>query len=317
MTNTLTKHKPLKGINNLVFKELFTSIDTREYASSIISYLTEIDYGYILDNFTLSTSELPSENKDESRRITDIVLKIGNNIINMEANNNYYPGLEERNEVYLSTLVARTPKRRQNYDKLPKFYQINFDNFIRYNNDILRGKMYDEVVKEKINSKSEIIHVSLEKIRKRCYDNDEIKGNISFEDKLFLMLVANPDELKEIAKGNGILEKVRKKIMFLNEECDFNRIGEYDWEEEQERIRITIEETAREKGMKDGMKEGMKEGRKEGRKEGIKEGRKEGRKEGELAKGRAVAKNMLKDKVNLAVISKYTGLSLKEIKSLN
>ena len=61
-------------------------------------------------------------------------------------------------------------------------------------------------------------------------------------------------------------------------------------------IRKHIREKGRWEGMQEGMKKGWQEGRQEGQKEAI--------------------LNMLKEKMDFAVISKVTGLSVKKIKKL-
>lgn len=63
--------------------------------------------------------------------------------------------------------------------------------------------------------------------------------------------------------------------------------------------------TEREEGREEGKEEGREEGREEGLKEGIKEG---------LIK---TAKEMKKDRVATDIISKYTGLSIKEIEAIS
>ena len=63
---------------------------------------------------------------------------------------------------------------------------------------------------------------------------------------------------------------------------------------------------------KKGWKKGLKEGHKEGRQEGLQEGHKEGRQE----ERQQVILNMLKEKLDIALVSKVTGVSVKEIKKL-
>ncbi len=65
---------------------------------------------------------------------------------------------------------------------------------------------------------------------------------------------------------------------------------------------------AREEGMRKGMSAGMKKGRLAGKKEGMSAGMEKGRQE--------LILNMLKEKANLAFISKVTGLSVKKLKKL-
>ena len=69
-------------------------------------------------------------------------------------------------------------------------------------------------------------------------------------------------------------------------------------------------------GMREGIKKGKLEGIREGKLEGIKEGKLEGIKEGIKERNYAIAKGMKNDGADFNLISKYTGLSIKEIEKL-
>ena len=70
------------------------------------------------------------------------------------------------------------------------------------------------------------------------------------------------------------------------------------------------------KGKLEGIREGKLEGIREGKLEGIKEGKLEGIKEGIKERNYAIAKGMKNDGADFNLISKYTGLSIKEIEKL-
>ena len=88
--------------------------------------------------------------------------------------------------------------------------------------------------------------------------------------------------------------------------------------------RYTALRIARDEGREEGRVEGREEGRQEGREEGRVEGREEGREEGRVEgceegarKERlASAAHMKADGMDLALIAKYTGLTLQELSSL-
>ena len=63
---------------------------------------------------------------------------------------------------------------------------------------------------------------------------------------------------------------------------------------------------------KEGIKEGIEKGIEKGIKKGRKEGKLEGLKEGQIS----MAKAMKKDGADIKLISKYTGLSIEEIRKL-
>ncbi len=73
-------------------------------------------------------------------------------------------------------------------------------------------------------------------------------------------------------------------------------------------VREIIKEKGRWEGERKGLKKGLKKGRQEGRQEGLQEGLQEGRQQ--------VVLNMLKEKADIAFISKVTGLSEKTIRKL-
>ena len=69
-------------------------------------------------------------------------------------------------------------------------------------------------------------------------------------------------------------------------------------------------------GIREGIAIGRKEGLAAGRKEGLSQGLKQGQAAGSQLRAQKIAVSMLEDKASIALISKYTGLSEQEIRSL-
>ena len=63
------------------------------------------------------------------RMILDIVLRVGNNIINIEENKKYYKSLLERNHIYYSKLISNSLSINDSYKNTLAVTQINFNNF--------------------------------------------------------------------------------------------------------------------------------------------------------------------------------------------
>ena len=61
---------------------------------------------------------------------------------------------------------------------------------------------------------------------------------------------------------------------------------------------------------------GREQGEKIGREQGEKIGRKQGHLEGQLEKQLEIAKNLLKENININIIANATGLSVKKLKAL-
>ena len=101
------------------------------------------------------------------------------------------------------------------------------------------------------------------------------------------MQLNDKEKLKEIAKGDEMLMVFGKSIDEANEE-----IGVYDKEAADEFVRQIDIADAEEKGEKRGLRKGIAQ------------------------KAKEIAKNMLKENMNIAEISKLTGLNQKEISKL-
>jgi predicted transposase/invertase (TIGR01784 family) len=71
---------------------------------------------------------------------------------------------------------------------------------------------------------------------------------------------------------------------------------------------LTSERRGEQKGMEKGLREGKQEGLREGEQKGKQEGLREGKKE--------IARSMLADAMSVDLISKFTGLTVKEIEAL-
>ncbi len=138
------------------------------------------------------------------------------------------------------------------------------------------------------------------------------KNNNTNNKKLFewIEFLKNPEKLGEISMSKEVKEakKCLEKISGNEEEIR--------WAELREKYILEIN-TAKVEAREDGFEEGKEEGKEEGIKEGRKKGIKEGIKEGEKETKKTIAKNMLKQKINIEMILKVTGLSKEEIQKLN
>ena len=101
------------------------------------------------------------------------------------------------------------------------------------------------------------------------------------------------DELERISRDTGI-------------------IGLYDAEKVERKVYNSKMNYAEKIGMEKGMQKGMEKGIEKGIKQGIEQGLREG----EHAKTIEIAKEMLKENIDINIISKVTNLSISEINSL-
>ena len=294
------------GTYDKAFKSIMQNKKCREFLIETINYCTKIPKDVLKKELIIKNSELPVTNLNEKRKITDLVLEVDNNIINLEMNNFYYNGLIERNDMYLNAL--RNANAPYKYFPITKVIQINFDNFTLFDERTLIKFVIMDEERHLIETNSyEKYHINLKRIKEKYYNNEELT---LFENRMLILMVDNIYELEKISRGDAIMEKVKDEIIALSQ--DEALILCYDEEKYKEEVRRKVTETqmltAREEGLKSGLEEGKKQGLEEGIKEGIKEGKNKSIKE--------IALNLLKSNIDINIISSSTGLSIEEINSL-
>ena len=304
-----TQEKVIPLIQDFILYEILTDPNLKEYVSYIVSKIMNMDYDYVLKEVTLISPRHRISNK---RMISDIVLRVGNNIINIEGNKKYYKGLLERNHIYYSKLISNSLSINDSYKNTLAVTQINFNNFAVNKSRLV---INEYLVMEKRNLDIELelfkkFHMNLDRIKKKCYNNN--KELTIFEKYLAIMIIEEINMLKNIAKGNRVLERVVERIMEINENYD-EWVRVYDVVEENNRMWRTIVANKEE--------EAMEKEKKAVEKEKQKAEKRFQRVENKLHKAEnntiQIVKNLLKQNLDINLISKVTGMSVNKIKSLN
>ena len=133
--------------------------------------------------------------------------------------------------------------------------------------------------------------VDLEYIREKYYDNNKLTK----KEKLFFMLTEKRrDVLKEISKGDIVMEEVYRKLDELSGEVELSLL--YDKEERDKKTKELELEYMKEKGISLGLSQGIEEGI--------------------SSRNIEIAQNMIKKNIDMKTISEVTGLSMKKIKEL-
>ena len=283
----LNKDKVITMMSDEVFKSVLQDRSCEDYLVDIIEGITMINKDYIKRNLVFKNSELTKEEIEEKGKITDLLIELQGNIINLEMNKYYYDGLFNKNDRYVTKLKEGMITKKEKFAKEKKVIQINFNNFDMFDERIIiKFKMMDPE-RHLIRSEymkvtdTEIYYINLKRVRQKYY---------------------NKEELRKISKGCREMESVAKKISKLSKEEEMQ--GIYLKEEQEAFIRDQIRAYAMTDGYNDGMEKGLKEGHKEGKHEGIIESKKE------------IAINMLNKNMDIKTISDVTGLSENEITNL-
>ena len=268
----------INGTSDIMFKTLLRN--NRSYLSYIVSKITGIEESIIYNSLKYSPVEFKIENKNEKKKISDLIIEIDMHIINLEMNKKMNESIKNRNTPYIDKINIEQYKDKKDYKNSKKVIQINF-NEQKYEGEkiVYKFKMMEEELKLAYEDNKEIYVVDLEKIKNKCYNRLEMN---EFEKALSLLVSRNKEEAKELSRGNDMLEEVFNNM----EELNMNKVflGMYDEEEENKKM--------------------MNSMKLEGLEEGIGQ------------RNIEIAKNMINKNIDINIISEVTGLTIEEIENL-
>ncbi len=290
----LEEGKIIPASYDKVFKALLTADECKEYLADIIHIVTKIPKEEIIDNMEIKNSEHMKSHVREKSKVSDLIVDVSNNRINLECNKEYYEGLFSKNNAYQHKLAAEQLLSGENWIEEKKIIQINFDYFSRFDERTIIKFMIMDEERHLVETKNyEKYHVNLDLILKMYYNESD---KLSKEEKKLLLLALNTKkEIEEIVKGDDMMEKAGKKLTELSE--DEELIGMYDKELMERKIRNTMIKSAE----IDAEKRGMARGMEKGLQKGIEQTQKQ------------VVINMLNENINVSVVQKVTGLTENEI----
>ena len=274
-----------------VFKILFGDENDK---SMLISLLNAILKGKpTIKDLILNNTDIPKILKDNKSCKLDILATSDEGIkFNIEMQCKKTKDIINRTVYYASKLFTKDLKENDDYN----------------NSKVISIWIFGENVTDRESAINEA-YMTLQKTNNEDYEilTDHLriiylelnkykitKDNI--DDKLtkWVDFLTNPIDLEKSTFEDEDIEKARKKLEFISSD---------------DKERASLE----------AIKEGLFDQYSSfniGKKEGLKEGLDKGLKEGERNKSIEIAKNMLKDNVDINIISKYSGLNIEEINKL-
>ncbi len=273
--------------NDAMFKAIFRNPKNRKIISEFLSEVTGVKQE-LLEQANYQGGEIPKKKLEEKGKIADLIIKIEDNqqiIVEMNQYRSNY--IFEKNTSYAFSISSESSKKgRREY---PRVILVNLDKFnpFQTKEGIIRFQLRDEEghVETEI---YESIHIILENIIDKQYNNNKIKKFIEF------MASETIEEMKERYEGD---EEYMAAIRTVEElSTDPNFVGYYDLEEAHKQELEDMRETGYDDGMEEGIEKGIEKGKTENQKE--------------------VARAMYADGVAIDTISKYVGISIEKIQSL-
>ena len=263
------------------FKEIMMKKENFFILKKVLENILEIEVKEIeLRPLNLNTNNIYVKGKE-----TDLLILTNQGKIEIEVNTHYEDYVRVRNFCYITNIYQNEITEGSKYSEEIKMIQINLNYGVKDKEYKRIYKMRDEEGKEYIKN-CIIYEINMDKYKEILYNKnkEEIEKN-----KYILMLDMNLEELEKY-KEDKVVKEYMEKMERLNQNPMF--INWITKEKDEEMIRNTQLFKAEEKGINKGIAKGREQANLE------------------------IAQKMINEKVDIHVISKVTGLTIKEIKDL-
>ncbi len=279
---------------DLLFKKMFGDENHKERTAYLISTFLQLPYKEIKETIEILPNDKILYSRNDKRQARDVIVRIILSInmkVNLEMNVCFDESRRNRNLMYITHIYSNQLKNKEDYKKIEKCIQINFN--LDYINKDKKEIIEKYTLKDKYNYECtdmlEIYHVNIYECHNIMYNKDIKK----YDEKLHeiirygAMLVENDyEKLKELVEELSMEEEIKEGILDSMEEYSEDEDMAYYYDVEHDRMAtysgsISI---AKEEGLNQGKQE--------------------------------IAKSMKKDNMDIEKISMYTGLTKEEIEKL-
>ena len=242
----------------------------------IFKEFLEMSLDLKIEDYKLDPKELEKPNVKLKTKTLDVLVKTKDKTINLEVNNGYYPSLPTRNYAYICSVFSNSVFKGESYSKVDLHIQLNITWGLGKEKEIVTKYMMQDIENKIVYcDKLKIIEINMDKIMHEWYNGDKKKA---LKYKYYLMLDLKREELKEVSKGDKIMEKYRENVEKLNSDPEFIEV--VSKEKDAEMVYNTL--------IEDGIEQGKLE----------------------------TAKRLLENNIDLNIISTSTGISLEKLTEL-
>ena len=288
MNKNQEERKKLPLTSDIVFKRVFS----REGNEDILKALLEAILDKPIQEVIVKNPELPKNLYDSKAGVLDVKVEIDKNIIcDVEMQVQDFGNIDKRSSVYMATLETDGIKKSEDYKQAKKVIAINLLNFEYYKRNSYHNIAHMKFEKTKENEYVDMGYSNEEELATNDLEMHFIeipkfeKKNPEANTKLeqWLWLLAGREEKLEMARKKN--KEIDKAIDIINQMS----MDEKEWNLYISRQRAIWDYNT---GMRTAREEGAKQEKLE------------------------IDKNMLKEKVDIQIIEKVTGLTKEEIDKL-
>ena len=292
------KKRFITAKNDRVFRSIFVDEEDHSLLEGLLSTCLQKEVKII----KILKTELSVKSVKERVKRLDLVVEAEGEKINVELNTSYGLITKVRNLNYFTAFYSENTTIGEEYDYKTNFIHLDLSYGMGKEKPIMDTYFItSNETKENYIDNFQIIVYNMDKIMEFWYDKDK-KGIKKYE--LLIMLDLLPKEL-ELLKRNGdnrLVKEYEQKVKKLNEDLDF--IAPLSAEEDYIALMNTEKKYLIEESMEQGFEKGIEQGVEQGMEQGSKKEKIE------------IAKKLLEEKVDINIISKTTGLTIEELKTI-
>ena len=249
--------------HDIAFKAVFTNEEN--ILAKMITDITGIEYSLLKNNIRLTTNEIPISVKDEKAKRCDFLIKVNDkNIINLEINSSYYPGLLNKNLSYLFIAYATVTKRQKKYDENMYAKQVNLNCYEENLDKPLAKYLLQEVDDYQVYTKSlSIFDVNVVKCNDLYYNHNqvEIPNYIRWGALIYCTDFSKIPDIVKCIMTNEERERIMDKMDKLTHDDVFmTELEVREWDKWEENSKMDY---AKNLGIAEGKAEGKEETTKE------------------------------------------------------
>ncbi len=300
---TIEKNEKLSVKNDAVFKLLFGKKGNEEYIKDFLSSLLKMDIKEIEVEHDVT---LAKKIKEDKYGVLDLKAKLNGDIdVDIEIQLTDYNNMVQRATFYSTRMISTQLVSGDKYNNLKPVIVVailDFDLF-EFDEYITKSALVPEKHREyTIDTLQTYYYIELPKFRKSKIDlKDSVAGWLAFIDS------EDEERIVEVMEKNEKIRKANEDLELLSADKEARELAEF--RESSLREMASARDHGYSVGKRDGLRDGLREGKIKGIKEGIKEGEKKARKE----RNHEIVMSMLKENMDIEIISKITGLTKEEI----
>ena len=283
---------------SLILLVLLTNENRKQYASYFFAHFLGKDYDEIYNSIKFVKTELDKDIDSERAKRVDFICKLDNEYVLLEMNNKSSASVLERNIMYTAKIYGHRKKKKEkenNENENEKKYQynrvisINLNNFnFKGNKKVVQKFLFKDDDGKVYTNKIQIYNIYLPLIKKKYYNGCKLS---KFEEILLIFNENNEKLLNKLSEDDVIMKEYIKEATDASADGEWAAL-EYDKELHDMMIQNELIDEAKEAGLKAGKKIGIEE------------------------RNLEIAKNLLKKKIDISIVSECTGLSMESIKKL-